>query len=193
MTMIDVAAELVGDIEAAGMRDVVLVGHSQGGQVLPFMAKLRPSLFSRLIYVTCSIPIPGQSVTQMMGMARHGEKDNEVGWPIDRREMSVEQGFPILFCNDMTPEQTTHFASNLGQDMWPPLTYSMTDWCYEGIGILPASYVLCLRDNILPPAWQETFAERFLAERVWRVDAGHQVMNTRPHALAELLRAEAVR
>ncbi|MNC99561.1 hypothetical protein D3C83_178940 [compost metagenome] len=39
--------------------------------------------------------------------------------------------------------------------------------------------------------WQETFADRFHAQRIIRVDAGHQVQNTRPHALAEILRQEA--
>jgi hypothetical protein len=51
--------------------------------------------------------------------------------------------------------------------------------------------VVCLKDNILPVRWQEIFAERFKAERLARIDAGHQAMNTRPHALAEILRHEA--
>ena len=47
------------------------------------------------------------------------------------------------------------------------------------------------QDNILPVAWQERFAERFRANRMVRPDAGHQVMNTRPQALAKVLLAEA--
>lgn len=38
---------------------------------------------------------------------------------------------------------------------------------------------------------QEIFAERLGAGRRVRIDAGRQVMNTRPHALAEVLRHEA--
>ena len=56
---------------------------------------------------------------------------------------------------------------------------------------MAASYVVCLRDGSLPVAWQETFATRLKAHRRARIDAGHQVMNTRPHALAEILRLEA--
>ena len=35
----DIAAELIGDIEAAGLRDVVLVGHSQAGTILPRLVR----------------------------------------------------------------------------------------------------------------------------------------------------------
>jgi pimeloyl-ACP methyl ester carboxylesterase len=51
--------------------------------------------------------------------------------------------------------------------------------------------VICLRDGILPVSWQEVFATRLQASRRVRIDAGHQVMNTRPEALAEILRYEA--
>jgi len=51
---------------------------------------------------------------------------------------------------------------------------------------------VCLADGILPVAWQQKFAERFHAKRLVRIDAGHQVMNTRPQALAEILRNEAL-
>jgi hypothetical protein len=43
----------------------------------------------------------------------------------------------------------------------------------------------------LIPAWQAIFAERLRVKRLLHIDAGHQVMNTRPEALAELLRVEA--
>jgi pimeloyl-ACP methyl ester carboxylesterase len=70
-------------------------------------------------------------------------------------------------------------------------SYAHTDWSYDHLGAVPASFVVCLRDGILPVAWQETFAERFRCQRLVRIDAGHQVMTTRPHALAEVLRHEA--
>ena len=41
------------------------------------------------------------------------------------------------------------------------------------------------------PLWQERFAARVHANSTPRIDAGHQVMNTRPQALAEILLVEA--
>jgi pimeloyl-ACP methyl ester carboxylesterase len=191
MTMQDVARELVADIEAAGLKDVVLVGHSQAGQAIPFMIRLRPGLFRRVVHVSCSLPLPGQSVHDLMGQSRHGENETEVGWPFDPKVMDYAEGFPLMFCNDMAPDQAARFAAKLGKDAWPPLTYTMTDWPELDAGDTPASYVLCLKDNILPARWQEIFAQRFRAGRIVRIDAGHQVMTTRPEALAEALRFEA--
>ena len=186
-----IAAELVADIEAAGFKDVVLVGHSQAGMVLPFMLELRPDLFRRAVYVTCSAPPAGRTTLSMMGESLHGENPDEVGWPVDPRTSSIAERYPLMFCNDMTLAEAQAFMAKLGQDMWPALTYSVSNWRYDHLDAVAASYVVCLRDGSLPLPWQEAFAKRLKAGRIVRIDAGHQVMNTRPHALAEALRVEA--
>jgi pimeloyl-ACP methyl ester carboxylesterase len=190
--MDDIGAELIADIEAAGAKDVILVGHSQGGQALDFMVKQRPALFRRLIYVSCSAPLPGQNVLQMIGTSLHGENGAEVGWPIDPETSTMAQRFTLMFCNDMTDSGTSEFLAKLGKDMWPKQSYSFTDWSYAHLGDVPATFVLCLKDLSLPPSWQEIFAGRLKVQRVLRIDAGHQAMNTRPEGLAEILIQEAL-
>ena len=191
MTMTDVALELVADIEAAGLRDVILVGHSQAGQALPKMLEARPGLFKRLVYVTCSAPLPGQSVLQMIGTGPHGSNPDEVGWPVDPATGQMRERHGAMFCNDMTAAEKAAFLDQLGPDMWPMKTYTETDWRYDHLAGAPATFIVCLRDGALPVAWQETFAERLHAGRRVHIDAGHQVMTTRPHTLAEALRCEA--
>jgi pimeloyl-ACP methyl ester carboxylesterase len=71
-------------------------------------------------------------------------------------------------------------------------TYFESGWSYDSFGGVPASYVVCLQDQSLPVSWQLNFAERLKAERLVHIDAGHQVMNSRPQALAEVLRIEAL-
>jgi pimeloyl-ACP methyl ester carboxylesterase len=191
LTIHDVAEELVADLEAAGAADIVLVGHSQAGQVLPLMARLRPGLFRRLVYVSCSAPLPGQTVHAMMGSGAHGADPEKVGWPFDPATAGFAEGFPLMFCNDMDEAEAAAFMAKLGKDAWPPKTYAAADWAYDDLPIVPATFVHCLKDMSLPPDWQQVFAERLKAGRHVRIDAGHQVMNTRPHALAEVLRGEA--
>jgi len=191
LTLEAIASELVGDIVAAGMSDVVLVGHSQAGSIIPHMVAIRPELFRRVIYVTCSLPLPGQTVVAMIGSGVHGENPDEVGWPVDPRTHSMEERFSIMFCNDMEPAGRTEFMSKIGPDAWPLASYTHTEWRYDQVGTVPASYVICLRDMILPVSWQQKFVDRFDADRVIQIDAGHQAMITRPHALAEILRNEA--
>jgi pimeloyl-ACP methyl ester carboxylesterase len=188
----DIAAELVADIEAAGLRDVVLVGHSQAGSILPKMAAMKPDLFHRLIYISCSSPLPGQTVRGMIGDGLHGDDPDEVGWPVDPRSCTTEERHSIMFCNDMNPAEAATFTAQLGKDSWPIQSYAHSDWRYEHLDAVPASYVVCLRDGILPVVWQERFAERFRCERIVSLDAGHQAMITRPHGLAEILRHEVL-
>ncbi len=190
----DIAAELLADITAAGLQNPVLVGHSQAGSVMPHILTLQPSLFRRAIYISCSVPLPGQTVIAMIGAGVHGANPDEVGWPLDPQTHSLAERaerMAACFCNDMNPEETAVFLAKLGPDAWPTASYTHTGWRHEQLGAVPASYVLCLRDGILPVPWQEIFAARFKTGRTIRLDAGHQAMTTRPHALAEILRHEA--
>jgi pimeloyl-ACP methyl ester carboxylesterase len=189
--MDDIANELIADIERWGLREVILVGHSQAGSVLPRIAEYRPDLLGRLVYVTCTAPTQGMTTAERMGSGLHGQNEDEVGWPVDPATTTMEERFRAMFCSDMNPAEADRFFAKLGQDMWPASSYSNRDWRYDHLGAIPSAFVLCLRDMSLPPVWQERFAEAFKVDRTICIDAGHQVMNTRPQALAEVLLAEA--
>jgi pimeloyl-ACP methyl ester carboxylesterase len=186
----DIARELVADIDAAGLRDVVLVGHSQAGMPMPLMAELAPGLFAKLVFVTCSAPLDGVSTIEQMGNGLQGANPEQVGWPVDPATTSMAERFRVMFCNDMSDAEADAFLGRLGQDQWPTSSYSHREWRRDHLAAMPVSYVLCERDRSLPPAWQETFAARLHADRIVRLDAGHQVMNTRPRELAAILLAE---
>lgn len=191
LTLQAVAEELVGDIKTSGLRDVVLVGHSQAGQAMALMVGLKPGLFRRLIYVSCSIPLRGQSVIEMIGKGAQGTNPREVGWPAELEGLTADKRFAVLFCNDMLPQVRDDFLARLGHDQWPLATYAFKDWDYTALGAVPSTFVSCRQDRILPLAWQEVFAQRFQCERSVSIDAGHQAMITRPDALTQILRDEA--
>lgn len=182
----DITAELVADVEAAGMEDAVLVGHSQAGIHMPAMIALRPGLFRQAIFVSCTAPDPGLTVIQMTG-----ERVHKGGHPFNDTALSVRDRYRAMFCNDMGHDKAEAFLDKLGPDQWPACCYSHNEWRYDHLAGLPVSYVLCLQDSILPLQWQEHFARQVHARSTPRVDAGHQAMNTRPQALAELLLAES--
>ena len=99
----------------------------------------------------------------------------------------------IVTCSATTwaKRKRQRFLAKLGRDRWPDQSMQASDWRYDHLRNMPSTFVLCLQDGILTPPWQERFAERLNTQRMVRIDAGHQVMNTRPHALAETLRHEA--
>lgn len=191
MTFEDISRELAADIVASGMRDIVLVGHSQAGMHLPELVELRPDLFRKLVFVTCSAPLPGISTLQQMGESRHGEKHDEVGWPADPAISTMEERFRAMFCNDMDDKSAWTFIGRLGEDMWPMCCYTHSDWRRDHLAAIPVTYVKCLKDKSLPSEWQDRFAERLHADLIVELDAGHQAMNTRPGELADILLAES--
>lgn len=187
LTFDDITRELVAGIAAAGLRDVVLVGHSQAGMHMPAMLALQPGLFRRLVFVSCIAVDPGLTTIEMTGQHIHGGAH-----PFNDHSLTVRDRYRAMFCNDMGAAQAEAFLDKLGHDGWPRSCYTQTDWAYDHLAALPVSYVLCLQDTILPLAWQERFATRVHARSTPRIDAGHQAMNTRPQALAEVLLAECV-
>ena len=179
-------SELLGEIQEAGFKDVVLVGHSQAGTILPLLIEAHPALFRRVMYVSCVAPLPGETVLNWRFSMPAGNSALASAPPPGTRGR-----YRQMFCNDMDVESAETFLDQLGPDRWPKCSYETSQWRYDHLDPLPGSYILCRRDQVLIPSWQQILAERFRVKRLINVDAGHQVMNTRPQALAELLRLEA--
>ncbi|MDO7842057.1 alpha/beta fold hydrolase [Sphingomonas immobilis] len=186
----DVVEELADDLAASGRR-LILVGHSQAGTVLPRLAAARRDQVAKLVYLTCSVPEEGQTLAAMLGTGLQGTNDAEIGWPLDPATHSPDQLFAEMFCNDMDDAERDAFLGRLGGDDWPAAcAVTDTQWGCAAVRDIPARYVIALRDTILTPPWQERFAARLNAASITRVDAGHQLLQTRPQAVAEILLAE---
>jgi pimeloyl-ACP methyl ester carboxylesterase len=185
----EIAAELVGDIEAAGFRDVVLVGHSLAGTILPRMVERRPELFRRLVFVSAAAPAPGRTFHEHQQTESAPPRPTTA--PPTLAPGDLRAILQPMLCNDMGATETRTFLAKLGADAWPEALSGYTAWRYDHLGRVPSSYVICLRDGILSAEGQERLAERLKVDRLVRIDAGHQVMNTRPHAFAEALLHEA--
>lgn len=179
----DVAEYFIADLAQADLGPCVLVGHSNAGTILPLVAARRPDLVRRFVYISCIAPPPGKTISEVM-RPRHaiGNEGEDQATRLRR-----------MFCNDMAAAQADAFMARLGQDHWPTLrALGETGWDYGHLADRRASYVLCRQDQALPLAWQEEFAARLHVQRRILIDAGHQVMNTRPHGLAEILLHEGL-
>jgi pimeloyl-ACP methyl ester carboxylesterase len=187
----EIVDELIADLRTSGLNDLILVGHSQAGTIMPKIVAKVPDLLHRLVYLCCSAPLPGQNIMMMMGQGLHGENADEVGWARDRKAVGKQDLYSVMFCNDMDEVQTTAFMNRASRDDWPMAANLATDWSYDHLIDVPSSYILCEQDNALPFDWQHRFAERLHCERIVNLDAGHQAMTTQPEAVAKLLLAEA--
>ncbi|CAG4896020.1 alpha/beta fold hydrolase [Paraburkholderia saeva] len=192
LSLANIARELNGELRAAQVRDAVLVGHSIAGVLLPMMAVEDPALFSRLIYLTTSVPVEGQTITQMMGTSRQGTNPDEVGWPVDLATASLEDMSRAMFGRDLDDKQFAWLLTEVAQDKTPPATQfePVSRSGYVELG-MKATYIVTLRDDILPPAWQRRFAERLNCDNKVEIDTPHEPFVSHPQLLASTLIATA--
>jgi pimeloyl-ACP methyl ester carboxylesterase len=193
LTLEQVADELLSDIASAGFQGATLVGHSQAGTLMPVMWVRNAGEIGKLCYVSACAPLPGQSVIEMMGDGAHGEQPDQVGWPLDPKTHARLRVRRMAFCNDMDEETAAVFMARPVKDEWPPLVTFAAHWDYNSLSDAPSVYILCEKDNILPPTWQRRFAQRLHCQHIVEIDAGHQAMTTQPEKLAAILLAESSR
>jgi pimeloyl-ACP methyl ester carboxylesterase len=182
LAIADCVEAAVGQIEQAGLGDVVLVGHSMAGLTVPGVAtKLGADRVRRIVCVACSVPPQGKRILVTL-------------LPPIRLAVSRARGeLPLwmarrMFTNGMTPEQRAFSLSVLIPDA--------TTLAFEPVdrSALPdrisRSWVLTLRDKSLPPRQQRRFIENLGGvDDVVELDTCHNAMISMPGELAAILLA----
>jgi pimeloyl-ACP methyl ester carboxylesterase len=188
LTLYDVVRELNGELQAAGTEQAALVGHSAAGLILPLMVLDAPGLYRQLVFIAAAVPEEGQSIVKMMGTSVWGSNPDEVGFPLDPRTTPADELRRRMFCADMSEDDVAWLLAECAQDDWPPLTGDAPAHRADLEDLVPMSYIVTLRDGILPIAWQRRFARR-LGKNVSVVDLDtpHEPFITHPAALTTLL------
>lgn len=194
LTVADFADSVVRDVDAAGFERFVLVGHSMGGLSISEVARRVPDRVEHLVYVSCMVPPDGSSAIealpeelrqmtrQAVEDARHGG-DNPIGG-LD------EETTRFMFCNDMDEDQTRFVLDRTGTEAAVILAEPVSR---AGIPAeLPKTFVKLLRDQSLPPDHQDVLVQNLRDSPggvvdVVTIDAGHDVMISRPKELADVL------
>jgi pimeloyl-ACP methyl ester carboxylesterase len=170
----DVAAARVA-IEAAGPGSVV-VGHSYGGSVMSLAAAGVPGI-ARLIYLAAFLTEADADtlsmITPRLGQAIRASESGAI--TIDPA-MAAD-----VFYRDADPATAAAMVSRLR-----PLTLDLAaspdvEVAWKAV---PASYVVCSRDQAIQPGAQREMARRAQSVLEWPTD--HSPFLTRPAAVAEL-------
>jgi pimeloyl-ACP methyl ester carboxylesterase len=178
-------ANAVLDALAAHDEEVVIVGHSLAGVVLPAVATLRP--VRRLIFLAALVPRPGQSARDLLA-----EYPGLLKLPGDR---------PVY------GERTVAISGDVARDaFYHDCSESVATWAIarlrpQALGVqrepcpsghwpsFPAGYIVCTDDRALDPALSRAMARSHLApsSRITEIEGGHSPFLSRPQELAELL------
>ena len=175
--------DCVGVVVAAvaGAPDVVVVGHSSGGFLVPLAAeRLGASL---QVHVAGLVPRPGE---------RGNDWSRSVGWAQTVAETSRRDGGltgssdpAVAFYHDV-PEPLAREA--MARERAISERLGETPWPVSALPDIAARYVVTTQDRFLPPAVQRRVAaERLGIAEPDELDAGHCATLSRPGELARLL------
>jgi pimeloyl-ACP methyl ester carboxylesterase len=179
-TLADFSRAVLADADAAGFGRVVLVGHSMGGLTISQVARDAPERIAHLVYVAALVPPAGTSTAALYGLDPGPPDDpGTVDPPSDRRARK-------MFGNDMGDEQWERARRSLVPE--PVASFHLAlDGVPTGI---PTTYVQMARDVAVPPDLAARMVEQLGPDvTVHPLDAGHNVMQSQPEALAAIVNA----
>jgi pimeloyl-ACP methyl ester carboxylesterase len=171
ITLADYVDDLVREIESRDLREIVLVGHSLAGITIPRAAARVPDRMQRLVYLSTSNPVAGQSIADLMAH------------PLSPLSRGVD--FREMFCNDLDDETTAWLYAKLEPEPPGPISEPVPPVTLPHG--LKSTYILLELDEALPPAFQREQAAHANVDEVVPFNAGHSAFLSRPRELAELL------
>lgn len=174
---------VVDEILKSEGEPTILVGHSLAGITIPRVAAKVPQRLAQLIFISCTVPAEGRTVLDDLAPDIELLAKENLENPV---AMKMPDAIATqMFCNDMNAEQTRFVLDHLVPEAWQPLqTPSRLAGLRRGI---PATYIKLWQDQSVPPDLQDSMIHNIGTPHVVEMDAGHNVMISRPEALARLL------
>jgi pimeloyl-ACP methyl ester carboxylesterase len=173
---VEAVVEDIGD-----WRDVVVVGHSLAGVVLPSLAAALGERVARLIFVSAAVPQHGQCVIDTI---RPELRESVTSMLDDGVYHPVGPAAASYMCNDMDDE-ATRFTLDCQVDESFRLLSEPVD--LRGLKGVSSTYVQLSNDATLPPSTQDASIAALSAPEVVPLAAGHMAMISQPEALSEIL------
>jgi len=189
VTIADWVASVVADIDEAGLTQVVLVGHSSGGYVLPGVAAAlvaRPAPVVRgLVFVSATVPADGERPLDYL-------RDDIRTLASDHREMTMDsaRGKTIGGLRPGEPPIETDLeivenGPRMGLEA-PLVLFEQVSWAGFPAE-LPRVYVRALRDKVIPPELADRMIAAMGGAQAVDLDAGHRSYDTHPDELAAVI------
>jgi pimeloyl-ACP methyl ester carboxylesterase len=179
VTLPDYVADLVAAIEAADLREVVLVGHSQGGVVAIAAAAAVPSRVAALVLLDAPVPDPGTSVAEVVPAevrAAYGDPPPPSTW-LPARPLAADPDAGLT-------DELVAWAN-------PLLTPSPAGPAYDPVPAVPPGIPVRQVFFARTPAWFPCIHTRARLDAQGTayevLDAGHDAPLTHPAEVAALL------
>lgn len=183
-TIRDWVDSVVDDIDTAGLRDVVVVGHSAAGLIVPgVVTKLGAARAREAVFVSAFVPPQGSALVDTLP---------RLAAPFIRwaarfaRNYRAPGAAGLLFCNGMNPAQR-QFATSRVYPESLTITAERVDRSNMP-DCVPRTWIMTLRDRAVSKDRQQRGIEALGGVGVvYSIDACHDVMISQPQRLAQIL------
>jgi pimeloyl-ACP methyl ester carboxylesterase len=181
----DAAESLGAFLKQHDLRDVRLVGHSYGGMVISKVADTMPERIRRLVYVNAFVPLPGESLNDMVPPHYVGLFDSIAA----ASHGAVMLPFPIwreAFINDADLALATTAFGKLNPHPYKTFTDKISLTQPIAAMTIGKSYVNCQQDTALPHGlpWHPRLSERLGLFRLVECPGSHEIWFTDPKTIA---------
>ncbi|MBD2042106.1 alpha/beta fold hydrolase [Microcoleus sp. FACHB-672] len=187
--------------------DLVLVGHSMAGTVIPLVAEAHP--VRQLVFLTALIPCPGMSTLDQFAHHLDSEQLQSLNYqPKESSQLeqfddepyifnpdSVGQDFSDeavlrrLFYHDCQPDVMDWALSKTRSQQ--SMAYIVESSPLKSLPNVDCKYILCTDDRIISPAWSRYAARKRLGVDAIELPGGHCPHLSRPDLLASVLTAKS--
>ncbi len=173
-------------IRFEALEDVVLVGHSMGGTIVPRVAEAIPEHIARVVWLTAAVCNDGETMIEAIPQSPW------IAAAVTLEPDGTARTDPDLILDaaihDGTPEQRDFVRQR--HTPYPPhaLVEPGRLGAFLALG-LPTAYVFASEDRTIEPAIQHRMADRLPGARRAEIAAGHDAMITRPIDVARALEA----
>jgi pimeloyl-ACP methyl ester carboxylesterase len=189
-TMETHVADITNVLFYEDLQDVVLVGHSLAGVLIPYVAERQPDRIRRVVWYAGLVLRDGQrardwdfdanapDLAQASGARARGDAGAQLEHQLD------------AFLADGTDAQRAWVAERLGGRMHVLMNAPGRLSEFLALGI-PTGYIVTARDRALPAHVCRVCASHLPGCRILEVDADHDSMVTAPQETAEAILAMA--
>lgn len=183
----DVTLDSYADaVLAASTPETVVLGHSMGGFAITAAAQKNPGAMARLIYLCAYVPAPGMALADMRKQAPSQPLMPAVRMAEDGKSFVLDPTMTeALFYHDC-PDGVNDFATPLlCRQATAPTGVALADT--RAAETLPRSYIRCMDDRTIPPAYQVTMTQDWPAADVYVMPTGHSPFFADPAGLAKII------
>ncbi len=183
ITMSTYIEDVMNFIRTENLHELVLVGHSMSGIVISKIVEEMPERIKHLVYLAAAVPKDNDALIDLLTKERQAMIRPQQG-KVKELFGDIESLRPNYF-TDLEGDEQTYFLRQLTPQ---PLAVFFDRVRFKRFPDVPVpkTYVLGLRDKSFPPDLARGFAERLGVKPV-EVDAGHDLMVSRPGEVADVL------